>query len=207
MYKILLSTILAATLSFATDTNPNMTCTLSHEGPVSVTWTAFKTPLKIGVGGTFDKVTFTPVHKSGKNFKELFKGAILIIDEMSINSGNKGRDIKLVKYFFDMMEGTQIKAKVINIKSESNERGKPKTGIMTTEITMNEVVKTVPLKYVYDQGRLHATGTIDIFDFKGAPALHALNIACFNQHQGKTWNDVTVDFATRIKAVCEPVKQ
>jgi polyisoprenoid-binding protein YceI len=198
--------MLLATLSLATETKAPMVCTLTHAGPVSVTWTAFKTPMKAGVGGTFDKIAFTPLHKSGKNFNELFKGATLTINETSVNSGNKGRDAKLIKYFFDMMEGAEIHAKVINIQSESNEKGKPKTGIMTTEITMNKVVKVVPLKYVYDQGKLRATGTIDLFDFKAAPALQALNIACFDLHQGKTWNDVTIDFATNIEAVCTPSK-
>lgn len=206
MRKSLLAILLTATVAYAVEATPKMACTLSQEGPVKVTWKAYKTPFKVGVGGTFDKALYTPAAKEGKNFKEILVGSTLSIDESSVDSGNKGRDAKLVKFFFDMMAGTAIKAKIITIQADKIETGKPKTGMLTAEITMNNIPKQIPMKYSYENGTLTAQGTIDIFDFKGDAALHALNIACFEKHQGKTWNDVTIGFTTKIKALCEPVK-
>ncbi|RUM68409.1 MAG: YceI family protein [Sulfurospirillum sp.] len=206
MHKFLLSTLLISTFSFATDAVPKMHCTLSQEGPVTVNWKAYKTPLKIGVGGTFDKVIYRPATKEGKNFKEILVGAKATIEEISVNSKNKGRDAKLVKFFFDNMKDDEIIAEIVDIEALSKERGKPKTGTLLTKITMNGITKNVPLRYVYDEGTLHAEGTIDLFDFQASTALSALNKACFAKHQGKTWNDVSIAFSTHIKAVCETAK-
>ena len=207
MYKIFLLLVLFGTLSYATETKPVMHCILSQEGPVTISWKAYKTPFKKGVGGTFDKVSYTAVKKEGINFQEILVGSVITIDKKSVNSNNKGRDAKLVKFFFDMMEDAQINARIISIKPDPRVKGKPKTGILITEITMNKVLKVVPMHYRFDQGTLTATGTIDIFDFKGSAALQALNIACFEKHQGKTWNDVTIGFSTHIKALCLPAKK
>ncbi len=198
--------MLISSLAFATEAPAKMHCTLSQEGPVTVSWKAYKTPLKIGVGGIFDKITYTPAAKEGKNFREILVGSIVTIDKASVNSKNKGRDAKLVKFFFDLMEGRQITAKITDIKPDPRVKGKPKTGILITEITMNKVTKTLPLRYTFDQGILTAKGDIDIFDFKALPALQTLNDACFDKHQGKTWNDVSVGFSTHIKALCETGK-
>ena len=54
MYKLFLSTILASSVAFATQTTPKIHCTLSQEGSVSINWKAYKTPAKLGVGGLFD---------------------------------------------------------------------------------------------------------------------------------------------------------
>lgn len=207
MHKFLLSLLLISTLSHATDKVPQMHCTLAQEGSVTVSWKAYKTPLKVGVGGIFDKVAYTPAAKEGKNFKEILVGSTVTIEEASVNSKNKGRDTKLVQFFFNNMKGAEISAKIVGIKADPRVKGKPKTGIFTTEITMNGITKTVPMHYIFDQGTLKADGVIDLFDFQASPALAALNKACFEKHQGKTWNDVTISFSTHIKAVCEPVKK
>ena len=99
-----------------------------------------------------------------------------------------------------------IKAKIVEIHAKSKETGKPKTGTLIAEITMNGITKKVPLNYTFDQGTLTANGTIDLFDFSANKALQSITKACFAKHQGKTWNDVSIGFSTHIKAVCEPVK-
>ncbi len=204
MYKIILSLIAAATLAVATETAPAMHCTLSQEGPVSIEWKAFKTPAKIGVGGVFDTVRYSAAKQEGANFREILVGSSVTIVEKSVNSKNKGRDAKLVKFFFDRMKGETIEAKIVDIVAASKETGKPKTGTLTAAITMNGITRKVPMHYRYDQGQLHAEGVIDLFDFSASPALQSINKACYAQHQGKTWNDITIGFTTQIKAVCVP---
>jgi hypothetical protein len=191
----------------ATSATPKMHCTLTQEGPVTVSWKAYKTPAKLAVGGVFDTFRYTPPRKEGTNFKEILLDAVVTIDEKSVNSKNKGRDAKLVKFFFDQMQGDTIRAKIIDIVATNKKRGAPKTGTILTEITMNGITKKVPMHYSCDQGTLTASGVIDLFDFSASPALKSLNKACFAKHQGKTWNDVNIGFTTHIKAVCEPVKK
>ncbi len=206
MYKIILSTLLASTLLLATEAKPQMHCTLTQKGPVTVNWKAYKTPAKLGVGGTFDTVKYSAPKKAGINFKEILLGATVIIDEKSVNSKNKGRDAKLVSFFFDQMQGDTIEAKIVDILPQNREKGKPKTGTLITQITMNGITRKIPLHYSYDQGILTAQGVIDLFDFSASKALHTINKACFDKHQGKTWNDVDIGFSMPIEAVCEPVK-
>ncbi len=206
MYKVFLSICLASTLALASENAPKRHCTLAQEGAMTIQWKAYKTPEKIGVGGIFDKVSYKAVQKEGQNFRQILVGSSIDIDTKSVNSKNKGRDAKLVKFFFQNMTSENITAKIIDIQATSKVTGKPKTGKLITQITMNGITKKVPLHYIFDQGTLKANGTIDLFDFSANKALQAINKACFAKHQGKTWNDVSIGFSTHIKAVCDPIK-
>ncbi|MEA2110853.1 MAG: YceI family protein [Campylobacterota bacterium] len=201
MLKIILSMLLTLTLSSAVEMSAaNGGCTLAQQGKVSVTWKAYKTPAKIGVGGTFDSVKYTSIAPSGKNFREIMVGSTVKIDTASVNSSNKGRDETLVKYFFKQMNGSTIIAKIVGIKAGKRERGKPKTGMFTVDITMNGITKTVPMPYSYDKGVMQANGFIDLFDFTASKALRSINKACYDLHSGKTWSDVAIGFSTGIAA-------
>jgi hypothetical protein len=65
---------------------------------------------------------------------------------------------------------------------------------------MNGITKSVPMKYSFANGIFSAKGTIDIFDFSASKALSSINKACFDLHKGKTWNDVSIAFSTKIEA-------
>ncbi len=200
MKKLLVWIIALSSIVYAEVTLPKSGCVLSQEGVVSVGWKAYKTPAKIGVGGVFNSVAYTPIAPKGKNFKEILIGSSVVIDTNSVNSKNEARDLKLVNSFFKMMSGKKITAKIIDIKADKREKDKPRTGVITTEITMNAITKKVPMKYSYQDGKLKAEGFIDIFDFQASKALNAINKACFDLHKGKTWNDVLISFEMNIKA-------
>ena len=123
-----------------------------------------------------------------------------MINTNSVNSKNEGRDLKLVNSFFKMMSGEKIMAKILDIKADKREKGKPRTGVISIEIVMNSITKKVPMKYSYDEGKLRAEGFIDLFDFQASKALSAINKACFDLHKGKTWSDVLISFEMNIKA-------
>ena len=175
-------------------------CVLTPKNSIVVDFKAYKTPLKVGVGGTFDKVLYKPKSPSGKNFREIFVGSSVLIDTSRVNTHNKGRDYKLVKFFFDNLVSKSIEAKIVDYKSNKRYTGKPKTGIFMVEITMNGVTKTIPMQYSYSKGKMEATGVIDIFDFSANRSLQAINKACYKLHQGKTWNDVLISFTTEVEA-------
>ena len=200
MKKLLLTIMILSLSLFANTPVAKMGCVLSQTGDVIVGWTAYKTPSKKGVSGIFDTSTYTPANKEGKNFKEILVGSTLAINTTSINSENEGRDKKLVEQFFKLFSTDIITAKITDIQAKSKETGKPKTGTIMIDINMNGVTKNIPMHYTFQKGTMHAHGFLDILDFQGSKALASINKACFDLHQGKTWNDVAITFDMQIKA-------
>lgn len=197
MKKIALSLILAFTLAQAN-------CTFSQPSEVDVTWKAFKTPLKKGVGGHFKQVNFNSSVKSAKTLDTLLSGSTVNIEVSSVDSKNPGRDVKLLENFFKQMAGPNIKAKILSLKRNKDAR---KSGIVTISLTLNGVTKEVPMHYSFSEGTLTANGVIDLVDFKATKALQSINKACYALHQGKTWSDVNIGFSMKIAASCpQPLK-
>ena len=196
MKKVLLSLLTLFSISHAATG-----CVLVQPADMNVTWKAYKTLGKIGVGGQFTSVKYTPAALEGKNFKELFVGSKVSIDTTKITTGNPTRDETLVKMFFQKLKTTTIEAKIINIKkTDKHAKGKPRTGMIDVEIAMNEQTLIIPMMYTYEKGLFTAKGTIDLLDFRATDALASINKSCYDLHKGKTWSDVTIGFSTTIKA-------
>jgi len=206
MKKVVLAFLLMFGLSSSSMAAQKSGCILAQKGEVTAAWMAYKTPAKKGVSGVFDSVKYTAVAAEGKNFREILVGSSVVIDTSSVNSKHKGRDVKLVKFFFEQMSSKTISAKIVDIKADKKIKGKPRTGVVTLDITMNGVTKKVPMKYSFADSVLSAKGVIDVFDFSANKALASINKACFDAHQGKTWNDVTIAFTTHIEAILCNVK-
>jgi len=201
MFKIIFALMVTMAGVYAVESSAlKHGCTLQQEGPLKVTWGAYKTAAKAKVSGTFDKVAFTPTAASGANFHEIFVGSSVVIDTASVNTNHAERDATLVKYFFTQMSGNTITAKIVSMTSNKHEKGKAKTGTFMTEVTMNGMHQTVPMTFHYEKGVLQAEGVIDLFDFSANKALSAINKACYDLHEGKTWNDVVIGFSTNIVA-------
>ncbi len=197
MKKIALSLILAFGLAQAN-------CSFSQPTAVDVTWKAFKTPLKKGVGGHFTTLNYASSVKNAKTLDALLAGSSVNIEVASVDSKNPGRDVKLLENFFKQMAGPDIKAKIISLKKDKDAR---KMGVVTIVVTMNGVTREVPMRYSYAEGTLSAQGVIDLVDFQATKALKSINKACYKLHQGKTWSDVNIGFTMKIAASCpQPVK-
>jgi len=182
-------------------------CTLTQSDELNVSWKAYKTFAKLGVGGKFTDVKYTPNKKEGKNFKELFIGSKVYIDISKIDTKNEGRDKTLVSMFFGKLKGKTIEGVIKNIEADKPVKGKRVYhGKVNVSITMNDKTLTIPMKYNYKDEVFTAKGTIDLFDFNGKEALSSINKSCYDLHKGKTWNDVTIKFSTTIKASLCDVK-
>jgi len=158
---------------------------------LDVKWEAYKTPLKIGVDGTFDKITIEATDKSSQ--KSYLKTATVTIDTSSVNSKNSARDAKLIKYFFAVQNIKQITAKVISVDRK----------IITVDITMNGITKTIPMKLDFDDDEIEAEGHIDLADFNMLPSLLSITKACYDLHKGKTWQDVEIEFELKTHKYCD----
>ena len=158
---------------------------------VQVEWEAFKTPLKVGVKGSFGTIKLSAM--PDKNVDGLLEGAKVVIETASVDSKNRGRDAKLVKFFFRTQGVETITAEIKSLHKE----------IADVEITMNGVTRTVPMKLERDDDNVEAEGVIDLADFDMLPSLESLNKACYDKHQGKTWQDVELSFELQLAEKCK----
>jgi polyisoprenoid-binding protein YceI len=156
---------------------------------IVLTWTAFKTPAKVGVNGSFDKISLkTP--KNGSSVGDFVSKTTFEIDTKSVNTKNKARDKKIVKNFFSFANDSKISGKFLSMKNKTLE----------VEITMNGKTKVVPMSYV-DNDKMNtfvAVGHIDVLDFVLNNQLNAINKACHALHKGKTWNDVALKLEAKL---------
>jgi polyisoprenoid-binding protein YceI len=164
-------------------------CTYYSEN-AKVTWKAFKTYEKIGVGGTFNDIVFSP--KSAKTVEEFLTLSHISVQTASVNSGNAGRDATLVSSFFKVQNIDLITAKIISAKDSKAQ----------VEITMNGVTRTVPMSYIAKEGKIMGKGVIDLSDFTMLKSLQSINTTCFNLHGGKTWQDVEIGFEIPVANNC-----
>jgi polyisoprenoid-binding protein YceI len=159
---------------------------------IDVEWKAFKTPMKVGVGGTFGTIKLSA--KPDKSVDGLLEGAKAVIETSSVDSKNKGRDAKLVKFFFKTQGVDTITAEIKRVDKE----------IAEVAITMNGVTRTVPMKLEREEeGKVEAEGVIDLADFDMLPSLQSINKACYDLHKGKTWQDVELEFELQIVEKCK----
>lgn len=189
--KLLLVSLLASSLLLQAE------CTIKRSSDIKIDFTAYKTPLKIGVGGTFNSVNVKKDIVEGSDIASLVKDAALEIDTKSVNSNNGTRDAKLVSFFFDKMVSTTIKAKVISTS------GDDLNGHVVVNVSMNGVNREVPMSYIVKDKKFVASGVIDLADFNALDALSSINKACFDLHKGKTWQDVSLSFSFDLTKVCK----
>jgi len=192
--KIILTLSLLFSLSHAGG------CVLTASKDMNVSWEAYKTFAKLGVGGQFTAINYTPKAKDGKNFKELLVGSSVDINVTQIDTKNPTRDKNLIDMFFNKLKTPTIQGKITAITANKREEGKPYTGNLDVSISMNDKTLTIPMHYHYDKEYFKANGVIDLFDFQAQPALTSINKKCYALHKGKTWNDVSIEFSTIIKA-------
>ncbi len=188
MKKILLGLSLLSALAFGE-------CTFERDGEPLVKWTAYKTPAKKAVSGSFRAVSIKG-SESEKSLEKLLVGTEVFVQTNSVDSKNGGRDVKLVTYFFNILSDSNIKAKITVLK------GNEEHGNMFIDITMNSLRRQIPMSYSIEEGMMMAVGYIDLSEFKALHAIDSINRACFELHEGKTWSDVKVEFKLPVTKVC-----
>ncbi|MDD5051469.1 MAG: YceI family protein [Sulfuricurvum sp.] len=156
-----------------------------------VSWKAFKTYEKIGVAGSFDRVTSQII--DANSIDALLMKSSIIIDTSSVNSGNPSRDATLVESFFKTQNVQSINA---NVKSA-------KDGKALVDITMNGILRTIPFSYTVNEDKIVGKGFIDLADFGMIPSLLSINKSCYTLHAGKTWQDVEIGFEIPLQKNCQ----
>ena len=94
------SLVLICTLFLSQASLMAASCYSYDKNGIDIKWTAFKTPKKVGVNGKLPHYTLEG-KKKGSSVAGLLKGQKIEIALDKVESGDKGRDIKIVKFFFN----------------------------------------------------------------------------------------------------------
>ncbi len=173
------------------------TALLFHPEATKIIWTAYKTSAKVGVKGGFDDFTLDGVKAEAATVSEMFGKAVFHINSASVNTGNPERDAKLVKFFFSNMNmPSEINGEVKSMDDQGN---------ALLLITMNDVTKEVPAKYVFENNTLVLSADIVMDDWGLSGAAKDLNTECKDLHTGDDgksvlWPDVHIEISTDLSA-------
>ncbi len=115
--------LLLISLSLFGSSHKAQSCELSQVGDVS---------LFLEGHGRFAKTNYTPVQKSGKNFKAIFVGSTINI------------------------EG--IKITILDIQADKRIKGKPRTGKLLVHMHTDRTDEEISMKYTYSKGDFNAAG-------------------------------------------------
>lgn len=157
---------------------------------IEVSWTAFKTPEKVGVGGSFPDYKLSGITK-GNSLKDILTGTSIEINSLKPHTKNSARDKKIAKFFFSSK--SSLAKTTANITKVSSKK-------LTMSLNFGGKKRDVPMNYEFVDNTLKANGVIDVLDFDLSAGLKAINKACYALHQGKTWSDVNIALVAKFKS-------
>ena len=161
---------------------------------IEFNWTAFKTPKKAPVGGTFADLGFKKENYHAKDLSELMTQIEFSIDTSSVRTKNTARDANIVKWFFQQIAGgMNFTGKVKKLTEKS----------VVVDVTANKVTKTITMNRTNKNNTLVAAATVNLMDFNLSKALASINKACYELHNGKTWEDVDIKVTFPVKKECK----
>ncbi|MDC9723161.1 MAG: YceI family protein [Urechidicola sp.] len=157
------------------------------DSSIKMNWVAFKTTDKVAVKGQFNKVDLNKT--SGKSVIDFLNGLEFSVPVSSIFTDNDERDSKLQKFFFGVMENTELLSGSITITDD-------KDGVI--HLNMNGITSDIPIKFKSNNNGVSIKGKIDLDNWNSQNAIESLNKACLDLHAGddgisKTWNTVIID--------------
>lgn len=162
---------------------------------VSMAFTAFKTPKKVGVEGTFDHVLyhFSKNPSGTTHVAQMLDKATATIDVAQVNLHDATKTKNVKEAFFDQFKDQTLKVTFRNVVAAGNQ------GTLIASVRMNGKTIKVPMSYTIANNELVATGVLDIMEFSLKDAFHKLAEACSAQHEKLTWSQVQITFKAGIK--------
>ena len=123
MLKFFLSIVLTSSILLSATLAKPTGCDLSQDGDVS---------LSIQGYANSPKANYTPIQKVGKNFKELFVGSTISLDEALL--------------------------RIDSISSNKRVKGKPRTGYIGVTLKLKGKNEKIKMSYAYSEGYFQALG-------------------------------------------------
>lgn len=159
---------------------------------VNVVWTAYKTPAKAAVSGTFKDIEFK-FGKKKDSIATTLEGASATIDPMKVNLNDDVKNANLRDFFFSKFSKKEIKVTLRDVAEGKDQ------GTILASVKMNGKTNKVPMEYKITNGVLKASGVLDLSEFKLEEARANLQKAVSDLHEGMTWSQVTIGFEAPIK--------
>ncbi|WP_121020666.1 YceI family protein [Helicobacter vulpis] len=183
MKKVVLGAFLVSCLAHATTIDT---------GKLSMSFTAFKTPKKAGVEGTFAGVNYR-FNKDTSSVAHMLDKASATIDVSHVDLHDELKSKNVKEAFFDLFKDKNLKVTFRNVVAGENQ------GTILASVRMNGRSVKVPMSYTIENNELVATGVLDVLEFGLKDALQKLAKACEAQHEKLTWSQVKITFKAGLK--------
>ena len=168
-----------------------------------INFLSYKMPNKMkvpetGTPATFKTVEFNFANQSG-SVAEILTNSTAKIDLSSIDTNkNAIRDNNVKNKFFAHLASQEVSGKITGVKGDDT------SGDLTLSLNFNGIEKEVPLKYEVKDGKLTATGEIDLVEgnlFNTAEAFEkfASEPVIQGLHGKKSWSDIQIGFEVPVK--------
>ncbi|MBO7369931.1 MAG: YceI family protein, partial [Campylobacter sp.] len=151
-----------------------------------------------GGPATFKNVEFNFANTNG-SVAEILTNSTAKIDLTSIDTNkNPIRDNNVKNKFFAHLASQEVSGKITGVKGDDT------SGDITLSLNFNGAEKEVELKYEVKDGKLTATGEIDLVEgnlFNTAEAFEkfATDPVIQGLHAKKSWSNVTIGFEVPVK--------
>lgn len=179
------------------------TCTYEFDrANTKVAWTAYKTNEKIGVGGEFTEFEVT-VPESSSNMLDIVNGAEFKIPVSSTETKNEDRNMKIVKYFFGVLTGTDhITGQITSLD------GDDKSGTAKVMLNINSMSNSVDMQYSIEGETITLKEDIDVTKWNAQSGIDSLNQVCYDLHKGadgvsKLWPNVSLSITSTFNKDCQ----
>lgn len=162
----------------------------------TINWTAYKTTDKIPVKGVFNTVKVAN-KKTSTNPFDAINGLEFSIPINSIDTKDKGRDVKIITSFFGAMKNTQTIHGKINLENDGDGKG-------YIDLNMNNITTKLPVNYIISGQLVEIKATLNLDNWKAQLAIDTLNKVCNVEHKtedgiSKTWNEVNIHIVSYLK--------
>jgi hypothetical protein len=160
----------------------------------TINWIAYKTTDKVPVKGQFTKLKIDNPIK-GKTALDALNNLQFSIPVSSLFTKDTIRDGKLKKFFFGVMDNTELISGTIHINNETSG---------SVDLEMNGVSQVLPITFFTSDQMITIEAVMDLDNWNAQNALVSLNEACKELHTGtdgvtKTWSEVKIEIATYLK--------
>jgi len=161
------------------------------EDSTKVSFTAYKTTEKIGVGGIFKEISLYDINE-GETALETMNGSKFSIKVNSLftNDATETRDAKILEFFFGAMNNTSVISGTFHVAEDNS---------TSIDVKLNDQTVNVPLEFTSNETNTKYSfdGVIELEDFEALEALNSLHKACEALHTGedgvsKTWSEVAI---------------
>ncbi len=199
---IVLTSILFASCSGPEETemeaSPKESCFYAYnEGATTLTWTAFKTNDKVGVPGSFNRITVNS--ESGEDPKDVLESIEFTIETASVETNDQDRNAKVAEHFFGTINTPEITGRIVALKDN---------GKALVAISMNGIEVDVEGDYTLEGKVFNYKTSIDLSKWKALEGINKLNSICKDLHTGadgvsKLWSEVTLSLSTTLSSDCD----